>query len=96
MFWGFGQGWGSGFFEVFGGVFAEFFVAGGAAEFDLLALVDDDFFVAHGAEVVVGDDAGFERVGFDRGFGGGRGHGGGEGQDEQDGRDEAVDGGHGF
>ena len=53
------------FCQVFGRVISEFIDAGSAAEFYLLPLVDNALFVAHGAQVIVCDDAQFERVGFD-------------------------------
>ncbi len=57
------------FFQILGRVGLELFDAWFAAEFDLLAIVDFDDLAAHAVEIVVGDDAGFERVGF--GFRGG-------------------------
>ena len=58
------EGWLVEFCQKFRRVALEFFDTGSAAEFHLLALVDDALFVTHGAEFVVRDDAELERVGF--------------------------------
>ena len=50
--------------QILCGITKEFGFAGLAAEFDLLSLVDDALFVAHGTKIVLGDDAGLEWVGF--------------------------------
>jgi hypothetical protein len=57
--------------EVFGGVLFELGNAGITAEFDFPAFVSDDDRIAHGAEFFLGDDASFERIGFDACFCGG-------------------------
>ena len=53
------------FCQILGRVISKLIDAGSAAEFYLLPLVDDALFVTHGAEVIVRDNAQFERVGFD-------------------------------
>ncbi len=51
-------------FDEFGGFFVEVFEATLTAEFDFPVLIREDVRVAHAAEFLAGDHAGFERIGF--------------------------------